>query len=307
MSHSSVSPTSQKGLNKRELVLIGITAIWGASFFLIHASMQVCGPLFFVGIRFGTAGLISLALFHKSLKHITRLEWIAGLSIGVCITLGYGLQTMGLQTISSSRSAFMTALYVPIVPILQWVIFRRSLSLMGWLGVLLAFSGLILLSNQGLDDFSISRGEIYTLLCTVAIAGEIILIGQFAGNVNVRNVTTIQLLMASLLSFALMPVAGEPAPAFSWIWVSTGLALGAASILIQWAMNWAQRAVSATRATLIYAGEPVWGGLFGRLAGDRLPAISLLGAGLIVLGVVVSELKLPRRSKHAIAKGKVGE
>jgi len=43
------------------------------------------------------------------------------------------------------------------------------------------------------------------------------------------------------------------------------------------------------------------------LAGDRLPAISLLGAGLIVLGVVVSELKLPTRSKHAIAKGKVGE
>ncbi len=60
-------------------------------------------------------------------------------------------------------------------------------------------------------------------------------------------------------------------------------------------MNWAQKSVSPTRATIIYASEPVWGGVGGRMAGDRLPALALLGAALIVAGVVVSELK-PRRS-----------
>ena len=56
-------------------------------------------------------------------------------------------------------------------------------------------------------------------------------------------------------------------------------------------MNWAQKSVSPTRATLIYAGEPVWAGIVGRIAGVRLPAIALVGAGLIVAAVIVSELK----------------
>ncbi|MNL69655.1 hypothetical protein D3C87_1945450 [compost metagenome] len=42
---------------------------------------------------------------------------------------------------------------------------------------------------------------------------------------------------------------------------------------------------------MIYAGEPVWAGIVGRIAGERLPAIALLGAGLIVAAVIVSELK----------------
>jgi drug/metabolite transporter (DMT)-like permease len=87
-------------------------------------------------------------------------------------------------------------------------------------------------------------------------------------------------------------------PDFSWTLLVTALGLGAASAAIQVAMNWAQKSVSPTRATLIYAGEPVWAGIVGRIAGERLPAIALVGAGLIVAAVIVSELK---------TKGKVAE
>jgi len=61
-------------------------------------------------------------------------------------------------------------------------------------------------------------------------------------------------------------------------------------------MNWAQKSVSPTRATVIYAGEPVWGGIVGRLAGDRLPALALAGAALIVAGVLASEIKFRRKT-----------
>jgi drug/metabolite transporter (DMT)-like permease len=64
--------------------------------------------------------------------------------------------------------------------------------------------------------------------------------------------------------------------------------------LIQLAINWAQQSVAPTRATLIYAGEPVWGGIVGRLAGDRLPFGALIGAGLIVSGVIASRRKAKR-------------
>ena len=42
-------------------------------------------------------------------------------------------------------------------------------------------------------------------------------------------------------------------------------------------MNWAQRVVDPSRAAIIYAGEPVWAGIIGRIAGERLPVIALLG------------------------------
>jgi len=61
-------------------------------------------------------------------------------------------------------------------------------------------------------------------------------------------------------------------------------------------MNWTQRSVSPTRATIIYAAEPVWGGAIGRLAGDRLPALAIVGAAVIVAGTLISEVK-PRNSK----------
>jgi drug/metabolite transporter (DMT)-like permease len=132
---------------------------------------------------------------------------------------------------------------------------------------------------------------------TLPIAAEIILISVFAGKVNLGRVTVVQLLVAGLLGIATMPVVGEQPPAFSWVWLSAALALGAASCIIQLTMNWAQRSVSPTRATIIYAGEPVWAGIVGRIAGERLPAIAILGAAFIVAGAIVSELNPRKRGE----------
>jgi drug/metabolite transporter (DMT)-like permease len=73
--------------------------------------------------------------------------------------------------------------------------------------------------------------------------------------------------------------------------VVTAVGLGVASCVIQATMNWAQKSVTPARATIIYTGEPVWAGIIGRVAGDRLPGLALVGAGLIVASVLVSELK----------------
>ncbi len=85
--------------------------------------------------------------------------------------------------------------------------------------------------------------------------------------------------------------------------LASAVALGAASCLIQLTMNWAQREVSPTRATIIYAGEPVWAGIVGRLAGDRLPVLAIVGAVFIVAGAVVSELNPRRRPKRGDPDG----
>ena len=295
------APSSERAplFSRQELVLVGITALWGTTFLIVHTAMDHSGPLFFVGVRFVAAGLISVAIFWRTLRGLTRRELVAGSAIGLTIFLGYALQTMGLQTISSSTSAFLTALYVPLVPLLQWAAFRRPPSLPALAGVGLAFAGLLLLAGPDATGPSLSTGEILTLVSTVAIAAEIVLIGTYAGTVDLGRVTVVQLLVGGGLSLLAMPVLGEGVPSFSWVWVAAGLGLGAASCLIQLAMNWAQQSVSPTRATVIYAGEPVWAGVVGRLAGDRLPGLALVGAALIVAGVLVSELKPRGRRRPA--------
>ncbi|WP_448642022.1 DMT family transporter [Geodermatophilus sp. URMC 63] len=290
-------------LSRQELALVAVTAVWGATFLVVHLAVQHSGPLLFVGVRFLTAGLISVVVFRRTLAGLTRRELAAGAAIGVTIFLGYALQTVGLQTIPSSTSAFLTALYVPIVPLLQWAVFRRPPAPAALAGVALAFGGLVLLAGPGATGLTLSAGEVVTLVSTVAIAAEIVLIGRFAGTVDLGRVTVVQLLVGGGLSLAAMPVAGEAVPPFSWAWLLAAVGLGVVSCLIQVTMNWAQQSVSPTRATVIYAGEPVWGGIVGRLAGDRLPGLAVAGAALVVAGVLVSELKPRPRERRGRWRG----
>jgi len=278
-------------ISREEMVLIGITMLWGTTFLIVHTAMQYSGALFFVGLRFMVAGAGGWLLFRRTMRDLNRSELGAGALIGFAIFLGCGLQTYGLRTITSSQSAFITALYVPMVPLLQLVVLRRMPHIMSWIGIALAFAGLILLAGPKAGHIGLSPGEMATLLSAVAIAAEIILISRFAHGVDSRRVTVVQLLAAGLFSLAAMPLAGETLPAFSPVWLVAGVGLGLASTLIQLAMNWAQKTVSPTRATVIYAGEPVWGGIVGRIAGDRLPALAMLGGVLILVGVLVSELR----------------
>lgn len=293
--------------SRQETALILVTMVWGGTFLAVQHALAVSGPLFFVGLRFGVAALCTLMLSLRILKGLTVRELVAGATIGVSIFLGYELQTMGLQTISSSKSAFITALYVPMVPLLQWAILRQPPRLMAWLGIALAFIGLVLLAGPEAGGIEAGRGELLTLVSALAIAGEIILIGRFAGTVDIRRVTVIQLLVASGLAFACMPVAGEQIPPFSWPLIALAGGLGIASALIQLTMNWAQKSVSPTKATLIYAGEPVWAGIVGRLAGERLPILAVAGGALIVAGVIVSELRLARKRTARAAGSELGE
>ena len=287
-----MSRLSDLPFRRQELALVAITMFWGGTFPIIHYALTICGPFFFVGCRFILAALLLGFCFRKALREAAPHDVFAGCVIGVVAFLGYFLQTYGLQTISSSRSAFLTALYVPLVPIMQWLFLRRPPTFMNWIGVLCAFAGLLLMAGPGNAGGSFGRGEAATLCGAVVFAGEIIAIGFFAGRVQLQCVTFVQLLTAGVLSLLLMIMTGEPAPA-SRLDLALALAagLGLATAIIQLTMNWAQRSVSPTRATLIYASEPVWGGFFGRLTGDRLPLPALIGAACIVTGVLVSEWK----------------
>jgi drug/metabolite transporter (DMT)-like permease len=272
-----------------EWALVAVTMVWGCTFLVVQAAVTVGGPLAFVGTRFAIAALIGALIYRRQLRAVTRRELAAGGLIGISIFFGYTLQTYGLLDISSSKSAFITAFYVPLVPFFQWIFLKHKPHPVAVTAVLVAFAGLALLAGPDGTAGTLGRGEVLTALGAAAIACEIILISRVARDCSIARVTIVQLAVASALAFAAMPVAGEGLPPLSLAFIGSALALGGASMLIQFVMNWAQKRVSATRATLIYAGEPVWAGLAGALAGERVTLLAVAGAVLIVFASIFSE------------------
>ncbi|MFL9925192.1 DMT family transporter [Herbaspirillum lusitanum] len=282
-----------------ELALITITCMWGATFLIVHNAVAASGALLFVGMRFGVAALLPGLIFFRQVRGLTRAELAAGALIGVSIFGGYSLQTYGLMSISSSRSAFITAFYVPFVPILQWLVLRQRPSLMAWIAVGIAFVGLVLITGPDGVASGISSGDLLTMLGAVAIAAEILLISRVAPGLNIVRVTVVQLATASLLALGGALISREPTPELNLLYVGSAIALGVMSAIIQYVMNWAQKRIAATKATLIYAGEPIWAGLVGAIAGERITPLAAVGALLIVCANIIGELKLKKIIKTA--------
>ncbi len=266
-------------------------------FFGTKAMVELSSPLLFVAIRFTLASIALATLCRRSLIHIGRQEWAATGAIGIPMFIAYWLQAAGLTHIQSGMSAFITAMHVPMVPILQLVFMRLVPHRMTWAGTLICLIGLLLLTGPQALVLSLESGEALTILSTVAIAVEIVMIGVFAPRVNVQAVATLQLACVAVLAWAAIFVRGEEihisAPPVFW---PVTITMAAMIALVQVAMNWAQQTVSPTRATLIYSSEPVWAILIGWLGGERLGGAAVVGCGLILAGVLVSEWRPRARS-----------
>ncbi|VFP83207.1 DMT family transporter [Candidatus Erwinia haradaeae] len=288
---SSFCSSCKFTLKTPEAVLVFITMIWGGSFLIVNHIMTISGPFWFIGVRFAVATLIVMLMSWRILNMITFKEVQAGALVGLAIGCGYSLQAYGMQTITGSKSAFITALYLPLIPLLQWIFLGLKPNLLSWTGVIFSFSGLLLLSSSNHGPLMFTHSEIATLLSTLAISAEIILISTYATQVNVQRITVVQLGVASLSSFLCMLLNGEPVPSLTPSLLYSTIGLGIASALIQITMNWAQCSVSPTRATIIYAGEPVWAGICGHIAGEYLSPRALLGGTLIIIGILISECK----------------
>lgn len=276
-----------------DAVLIVVTIIWGSTFLIVQQTLWLVGPFTFLTLRFGCATLVLMLICHQRLLRLTRSELSAGLVIGLFLFATYALQTTGLLYTTSSKSAFITALYVPLVPLCSTLLLRQHPTIGAIIGVMLSFTGLGLLSINEDFDLTFGLGEWLTLGCAVASALHIVTISKFAPRADAINLTTVQIGLTALLSLIAIPIAGEPlTPPPPPVWWSAFFmgSIGTAFCLA--IMNKVQQFMSSTRATLFYALEPVWAGIFGYLVGERLGVPALLGCGLIVVGIVASELRL---------------
>jgi drug/metabolite transporter (DMT)-like permease len=274
----------------QECILMAATALWGLAFLIVHLGVATVPPLPFVAIRFATAAVMVRVLTGARLARLTPTELKAGPLIGLAMLGGYGLQAAGLMSIGAGRAAFIGALYVPMVPLLQWAIFRRRPPGHVWISTGLATLGMIVLSGFGPGSGAghFGRGEMLCLTASVAVASELLLMAQFAPRVDPRRLAVLECLCVSIAAGLLALMTGEHLPPAEPFWLACALGLGAASAFLQVSSNWAMRRVPAHRAMLIFATEPVWGGLFGALHGEAFGPATLAGAALILSALLVN-------------------
>jgi drug/metabolite transporter (DMT)-like permease len=271
-----------------QLALIGVAAVWGGTFVVVKDAVSKYPLYAFLALRFGIAVVAFAAVFPSSVRRLRRDTLGVGLLAGLLLTAGYVLQTWGLQDTTASKAAFITGMFVVITPVMQAVVLRLPPRPVTALGVVLAVAGLWLLSGGGPGGWNV--GDTRVLLCAVAYAAHIIVLGSVGRRHEVLPLTLVQLATVGLLcAAASLAMERSPLPTDASVWLAlllTGVLASAVAFAVQ---TYAQRHLSPTRTALILITEPAFGGLFGWFAGERLGIGGIAGAALILAGMLVAE------------------
>jgi drug/metabolite transporter (DMT)-like permease len=276
---------------RAELALVGIAAIWGATFTVMQDAIEHLPVLTFLGYRFLAAALLVLPFVWRDLRALPAAGWRAGIAMGVFLTAGYVLQTFALEHTSASNAGFITGLFVVITPLLAALLLGVRIGAVAWGAAAASAVGLFLLAGVG----ELNRGDALALLCAVGFSLHILVTARGARDHPVGALLVIQLGFCGLVCLAAAGAAGQIEPPRGGdVWAALVVTAVFASALAYFVQTYAQRHAPPARTALILASEPAFAGLFGYLlAGDRLGALSWAGAALIMAAIVTVEL-LPR-------------
>jgi drug/metabolite transporter (DMT)-like permease len=280
---------------RADLALASVAFVWGCTFIVVKSALSDISTIFFLALRFGLASLCMFLLFATRFRRVgwgaVRSGLRGGAIAGLFLWSGYVLQTYGLKYTTAGKSGFITGLYIVLVPILGAAIYRRIPQASELLGIGIATAGLILLTLPGLE-FHMNTGDLLTVGCAVAFALHLLVLGYYSQREQFEAVALGQILGAAVLSSLALWV--EP-PKVVWSTnVVFALALTAvfATALAFALQTWGQKYTTATRTALIFALEPVFAlATAVALGGESLSARGLLGAALILGGILVVELK----------------
>lgn len=283
---ASLTPPRSRRL--ATLLLIGVTAVWGSTFFLIRDVVQQLAPTDFLAIRFSVGALAMALVFWRQLRALDHRQLQLGILLGVLYGLAQILQTVGLAHTEAARSGFITGTYVVLTPVFAAVLLRERISLPTWCAVALATAGLAVLSLQG---FGVGYGEALTLAAAAVYALHIICLGRFSTVDSVAGLAALQMIVIAVVCTLGATPGGIDLPTGGRAWASVlYMALIAGAVAI-WAQTWAQARLAATRAAIVMTLEPVFAAVFAVLfGGESLTGRMLVGGALVLTAMYLVEL-----------------
>ncbi len=281
---------------RAELAMVGVTVLWGSTFVLVKEALADVSTILFLALRFSLAA-IALGLIYRKALAGQMGGWkrlLPGGLAGLLLFGAYAFQTAGLKLTSPSKSAFITGLSIPMVPLASSLVYRIKPRLVEVAGILIASFGMGLMTLPT-GRLELSRGDFLSFLCAVTFALHLVVVSHYTPILGFEAVSVLQVVVAAGLGLLAFPVAEpvvfHPSMAVGAAVAVTGLL---ATALAFTTMSWAQQYTTATRTALICALEPVVAWLTSWwLMGETMPVRGQVGAALILGGIGLVEFTRP--------------
>ena len=274
------------------LALLGITAMWGSTFFLIRDLLVRVPTLDFLAVRFAIASVALLVVAPRAVARLSPASRRSAVVLGLLYGVAQILQTAGLAHTAASVSGFITGMYVVLTPVFAAALLRTRITALTWGAVLLAAAGLAVLTLNGL---SVGYGEAITLVAAMLYALHIVGLGAWSTPHEALGMSIVQIVVITLVCLAATAPDGIVLPQTTGDWLSVvymALFAGALALVGQ---TWAQAHLAPTRSALIMSMEPVFAAFFAvLLGGESLTVRMLFGGAMVLAAMLVVELA-PRR------------
>ena len=283
----------------RQTVLPFIAAtLWGISFVFQKESTKLLGPFTFSALR-TLLGFLVLVLFIFFRNKVIRKPdntpiksktlWTGGIFCGLALFVATNLQQFGLVETDAGKTAFITALYIVLVPVFALVLKKKAPALV-WISVAVALVGMYFLCIK--NGFTIEIGDLLVLLCAAAFAVQILIVDRFVSLVDGVKLSCIQMLVSGTLSAVCALLTEETTLTAVIDCAVPILYLGIFSSGVAYTLQVvAQKGTNPTVVSLILSLESVIGAIASAIAlHERLLPREYLGSALMLVAVVLAQL-----------------
>lgn len=295
-------------------IMLTITAfIWGISFVFQRKGMEYIEPLTFAASRLVLAALavmiVAFIMDMRERKHpagpvrteaeaesYKKNTIMGGVLAGLCLTGAGAFQQMGVVYTTAGKAGFITALYMMLVPVINFLFFKKKNTWLVWLGVVVGVVGLYLLCMTD-KSFSVTKGDGLILICSVFFALHILVCDHFAPLGNPVKISAIQFITACLCTWVLAILWEDP----TWAKIVSaavpiaycGVMSGGVAYTLQ---ILAQRDTDPTVAALILSLESVFAVIGGAIMlHERMSPRELIGCLVMFIAIILVQIPLPEK------------
>ncbi len=280
---------------KGVITLLLVTTIWGSGFVATDIAISSFNASFVLLIRFLVAFLAMLIVSFNSIKSMKKTALKRGLLLGIVAFVAFYFLTIGLQYTTPSKSAFVTATNVIMVPFIGIFLIGNQINKKNILAAFITLIGVAFLTLD--SNFAIGRGDLLTGVGAVLFAFHIVWTGEFSREENVSHLILVQMGISFLMALLLFVIGGYD---FSMDYSVKGMGallyLGLFPTALAFAMQtWAQKYTTETEAAVILSFESVIGTIFSiAIVGEQMNYKMIIGSALILFSIFISEINMAK-------------
>lgn len=287
MTKKSVSLLSSVGL-------LLAAAIWGFAFVIVKDSLDYIGAVWMMAFRFTIAAVALAVIYCTRLRSLTGRAWARGALLGALLFAAYLFQTIGCGYTTAGKNAFLTTIYVMLIPLFLWILERRRPAWYVFVCALMSVTGIGMLALGTGDGGAVNVGDLLTLACGVFYALHIIFTAKYDAEHDPLLLTVLQFLFAAVFSWLAAPLIDGAFPLAQVAnprVVLSMLYLGLLSTMVAFVLqNVGLKYLPSALASLLLSFESVFGVLFSALLlGERFTVRMAVGCVLIFAAVVLAQ------------------